>query len=481
MTEMQRNNKTAMIAHFITVLIVTLMVMLQTIEGKSSILYLIVIAAVGFLPVILEFISYRKNRESTLIKHLVSMGFAFFYTVCLFTATNHLIFAFVIPMVFVVTIYNDVRCLLLVNAGTVIETLLVTGLGAKLHKFGYLDMDTGVLQLVVIVLVAIYSIITVRTMKANSEKKLAEVRASEAKAEKLLAEGKELSDKLSAGVGNISKRMNRLADASRVTGRAMEEVNEGSQDTAEHIQEQQTQTMAIQEQVAEVEHAVGAIHESMKQTLQALDEGNRDITELKSEVDISVKNGTEVSARLEELDHYMEEMHSIVELIGGITSKTSLLALNASIEAARAGEAGRGFSVVATEISGMATRTKEATASIAELIGNVSSAIQNVVGVITEMISGINGQKEGTDNAAKQFEAIRTSTVSVQQSIDGLADTVKHLKDSNKNIVDAVQTMSAISEEVSAHAGETMKAEEDNQVTITEISDILNGLVDLTK
>lgn len=467
MSEMQRNNKTAMITHFTTVLLITVLMLLQTIEGRSSVLYLIVMTVVGFIPVIAEFISYSKNKDTTLIKHLVSIGFAVYYTACLFTATNHMIFAFVIPMVFVVTIFNDVRNLLLINVGTVLETLIVIGAGAKLHRFGYVDTDTGVMQLMVMLLVAVYSIITVRTMKANSEKKLEEVRASEEKAERLLEEGRALSDQLSAGVGNISDRMNKLTEASRATGRTMEEVNAGSQDTAEHIQAQQTQTMAIQG--------------NMDQTLKALGQGNHDIEELKIEVDISVQNGTEVTAKLEELEHYMEEMHSIVELIGGITSQTSLLALNASIEAARAGEAGRGFSVVATEISGMATRTKEATANIAELIGNVSSAIQNVVGVIKEMIKGINGQKEGTDNAAKQFDAIRNSTVSVQQSITQLADTVKQLKDSNQNIVDAVQTMSAISEEVSAHAGETMKAEEDNQVTMNEISEILNGLVDLTK
>lgn len=481
MSEMQRNNKTAMITHFTTVLLITVLMLLQTIEGRSSVLYLIVMTVVGFIPVIAEFISYSKNKDTTLIKHLVSIGFAVYYTACLFTATNHMIFAFVIPMVFVVTIFNDVRNLLLINVGTVLETLIVIGAGAKLHRFGYVDTDTGVMQLMVMLLVAVYSIITVRTMKANSEKKLEEVRASEEKAERLLEEGRALSDQLSAGVGNISERMNKLTEASRATGRTMEEVNAGSQDTAEHIQAQQTQTMAIQEQVTEVENTVLAIRGNMDQTLKALGQGNHDIEELKTEVDISVQNGTEVTAKLEELEHYMEEMHSIVELIGGITSQTSLLALNASIEAARAGEAGRGFSVVATEISGMATRTKEATANIAELIGNVSSAIQNVVGVIKEMIKGINGQKEGTDNAAKQFDAIRNSTVSVQQSITQLADTVKQLKDSNQNIVDAVQTMSAISEEVSAHAGETMKAEEDNQVTMNEISEILNGLVDLTK
>lgn len=78
----------------------------------------------------------------------------------------------------------------------------------------------------------------------------------------------------------------------------------------------------------------------------------------------------------------MAEMNSIVELISGITSQTSLLSLNASIEAARAGEAGKGFAVVATEISGMATQTQDATEQITALINNVSGAISEVVEVI---------------------------------------------------------------------------------------------------
>lgn len=65
-------------------------------------------------------------------------------------------------------------------------------------------------------------------------------------------------------------------------------------------------------------------------------------------------------------------MHSIIELIDNITTQTSLLALNASIEAARAGEAGRGFSVVASEISNLATQTQDATVDITTLIENIS-------------------------------------------------------------------------------------------------------------
>lgn len=62
MSEMQRNNKTAMITHFTTVLLITVLMLLQTIEGRSSVLYLIVMTVVGFIPVIAEFISYSKIR-----------------------------------------------------------------------------------------------------------------------------------------------------------------------------------------------------------------------------------------------------------------------------------------------------------------------------------------------------------------------------------------------------------------------------------
>lgn len=99
---------------------------------------------------------------------------------------------------------------------------------------------------------------------------------------------------------------------------------------------------------------------------------------------MSISN-EEIIAKVNELNKSIEQMQSIVGMIQGVASKTSLLALNASIEAARAGEAGRGFAVVASNISELASQTQTATKDINNLINTVTKEMAEVSAAISSL------------------------------------------------------------------------------------------------
>ena len=480
-SDLERNNKTCMYAHLIDSSIMTLFCILQVLSGLQTWGYILIIMILGFAPVIAEFYFWNKSHESAAIKHLVAIGFAVFYSFALFTATNGLVFLFVIPMILIISVYNDVKYSLMVNAGTTIESLIVVIVGSQNGKFGYSGQDNAVIQVVIMIMVGIYSYYTSQTLNLNMTQKIKRAEESQTQSEKLLTNLSELSDHVNQEINSIHQELDKLSTAAQTTQHAMQEVSSGTADATEAVREQGVQTKSIQDKIVVVNDVTQQISENMQHTLDIVTEGSNSMHLLASQVDTSVENSVEAAAKLETLNHYMEEMHSIVELIGGITSQTSLLALNASIEAARAGEAGKGFSVVATEITGMASQTKDATIKITELINNVTSAINEVVTVIQQMIGGINQEKESAQNTADSFSSIHENTLSIQNGIQNLTTSTSELKDANQVISDSVQTLSAISEELTAHAHETLEAESKNTDILDNIASKMQELVIFTQ
>lgn len=479
-SEIARNNRVAKNAHMVDVLVVIALISLETISGKRSVLTFLIAAVIGLVPVIVDEIFWRKDRETPVIKHLVAIGYAAFYSFILFTTSNQLVFTFVIPMILLVSIFNDAKYTLIINVGTIIENVLHVVVGASTGGLGFVNMDGALLQLSTVVMIAIYSYYTAKTLNQNAGQKIDRISEVQSETEVLLQDISSVSRELKSGIEDITGELEKLNEASKTTGNAMQQVSSGATDTADAVQSQLEQTTAIQEKVELANDAATHITENMQQTLEVLENGNRDVELLVRTVDFSVQNGVEVAEKLKTLDSYMEQMHSIVELISDIASQTGLLALNASIEAARAGEAGRGFSVVATEISSMATRTNEATSNITALIQNVATAIREVVQVVQQMIDGINEEKQSTENTASSFSSIQKNTYSIRDNIGSLANHITELKNANNEIMDTIQTISAISQEVSAHASETLTAQEDNGAILDHIAQKMQKLVELT-
>lgn len=478
-SELVRNNKTAMICHAIEAIIYIVTFVGEMLNGNRGILYVGIVVILAGAPVIAELLYWAKNPANHMIKHLVAIGFAVLYTFVVFTTTNASLYVYAIPIVFAVSVYSDVRYMIMICTGTTIESLIVAIGGITAGKFGFINSGSSLSQIVVMILVAIYSFMTVKTLQLNNEEKLRYIQDAHDETQELLKEMEKNAAVMKEGVDDVCRKVTKLGEVSDKTKSAMQEVAVGINETADTAQMQLEQTEEIQKKVDAVNSASENISHSMKQTLEALQDGRRNITLLVEEVDTSVQKGEDVAGKLQELDVYMGKMYSIVTIIQGITTQTSLLALNASIEAARAGEAGRGFAVVASEISGMATQTEEATGQITTLIEDVTGAIQEVVRVIRVMLDAIKEEKNATRSTEVSFGVIAENTDAISENIGQLIKDVEELTEANKEIAMSVQTISAISEEVSAHASETLEAEEGNVLYLNQIADKMHELVAL--
>jgi methyl-accepting chemotaxis protein len=479
--ELAKANEVAMNCHCLVCSIMSVAYFVEFLKGDRTLLYVLVTIVLAMAPVAGEFISYKKMHDTKMIKHFVGIGYAILYTFVMFTTNNHFTFVYVIPMLIAITVYNDFKYSLPIEVGMVIVNVVQLVMFFQKGIYTKADMASVEIQFFVIVLICgIQLYASIVTEKLN-QKKLAELKAEHEKTEELLMRIMDTSDKMTQQIAESAQKTASLGESMQAMKESMEEVNSGSNDTAEAVQSQLNQTEEIQAMVEQVEKGTENIIDSMNQNKEAIAQGNANVGILVKQAEETVESGKKVTEELSQLDTYMSQMNSILDIINSITSQTSLLALNASIEAARAGDAGRGFAVVASEISQMAQQTKDSTVQISQLIENVSNAIQMVVEVSGSMISMIESQNETTEKTAESFTVIEKNSDNVYGHSNELAAYVTKLADANKKIVDSISTISAISEEVAAHASDTLSATESNNVIVEELAALSGQLETLAQ
>lgn len=479
--ELARENTVAMNCHFLVCGIISIAYFVEFLKGDGTLLYVLATIILAMGPVVGEIICYKKQHDTKMIKHFVGIGYAILYTFVMFTTNNHFTFVYVIPMLIAITVYNDFKYSLPIEVGVVIVNVIQLALFFKRGIYTKADMASVEIQFFVIVLICgIQLYVSIVAEKLN-QKKLAELKAEHEKTEELLTRIMDTSDKMTQQITESAQKTASLGESMQAMKESMEEVNSGSNDTAEAVQSQLNQTEEIQAMVEQVEKGTENIIDSMNQNKEAIAQGNANVGILVKQAEETVESGKKVTEELSQLDTYMSQMNSILDIINSITSQTSLLALNASIEAAGAGEAGRGFAVVASEISQMAQQTKDSTVQISQLIENVSNAIQMVVEVSGSMISMIESQNETTEKTAESFTVIEKNSDNVYGHSNELAAYVTKLADANKKIVDSISTISAISEEVAAHASDTLSATESNNVIVEELAALSGQLETLAQ
>jgi methyl-accepting chemotaxis protein len=311
---------------------------------------------------------------------------------------------------------------------------------------------------------------------AFSEIRTAKLKLSENKTNALMQNILNISGDMTELIANVGDEMERLQDSVDQTVSSMVEVSTGTGESADAVQRQLLKTEDIQNYIGEVEEAGRVINENIATTNDAVNEGKQNITRMIGYTEQVDKAGNDVASALEIFKEATSKMNTITDLITNVASETSLLALNASIEAARAGDAGRGFAVVASEISGLASQTTDATDNIVALIENISSQVGSMVETIQGLITVGAEESKCAEETANSFNTIAENVAVINEHSTQLFNVINQLATANKEIVDSIQTISSITEEVTAHATETHAISEQNQSIVRDINDIVAKL-----
>ena len=221
------------------------------------------------------------------------------------------------------------------------------------------------------------------------------------------------------------------------------------------------------DQIAERTSEINAYTREMKEHADSMEASARENME---------STGAKVNEILTVLNQAIEDsksvnqVNSLTDDILNIASQTNLLALNASIEAARAGEAGRGFSVVATEISQLAAASQES----ANHIQQINRVVTEAVGNLTEHSNGL--VQYMNDSILPEFEAFvdagsayREKATHIETSMGDFTEKTEVLKKTMAEIADSINTIAhAIEEGVKG----VSSAADSTQVLVGDMEDI---------
>jgi methyl-accepting chemotaxis protein WspA len=175
-----------------------------------------------------------------------------------------------------------------------------------------------------------------------------------------------------------------------------------------------------------------------------------------------------INAKLAALSEKASNINSVLTTITKVADQTNILSLNAAIEAEKAGEAGRGFSVVATEIRRLADQTSVSTWDIEQMLKEMQSAvsasvmgmdkfseeIRRSVGEVRQVTDQLSGVMDQVQKLAPQFDAVLQGMQAQSVGAQQISETMMQLNDATQQTVESLKATSEAVHQLQYAAGD---------------------------
>lgn len=175
-----------------------------------------------------------------------------------------------------------------------------------------------------------------------------------------------------------------------------------------------------------------------------------------------------INAKLAALSEKASNINGVLITITKVADQTNILSLNAAIEAEKAGDAGRGFSVVATEIRRLADQTSVSTWDIDQMLKEMQSAvsasvmgmdkfseeIRRSVGEVRQVTEQLSSVMDQVQKLAPQFDLVLQGMQSQAVGASQISETMLQLNDATQQTVESLKATSEAVHQLQYAAGD---------------------------
>lgn len=219
-----------------------------------------------------------------------------------------------------------------------------------------------------------------------------------------------------------------------------------------------TQTKDVQSAVTTVSEISTAIEQvavaaesttlATTRTFDRARDGKHLVDTVITNVRSAVQEVESTANRMHKLRERAREITSIVEMITAIASQTNLLALNAAIEAARAGEAGRGFSVVASEVRKLAEESNVFSEKIAEIARSINDEAMEMSTDMDEIVKMVSMGLTSVESVGASFENIVSDIQQTAEQSEAMSATSEEMAAGSQIVTSSMQRLSLAAEDI---------------------------------
>jgi methyl-accepting chemotaxis protein len=304
-------------------------------------------------------------------------------------------------------------------------------------------------------------------------------------------EFEQMGDNFNRTIFVLKEMMGRISNCSQELNVQAEHLKTGALETSKATEEIASSIQGVAEGTEKEVHIVGNLKQMSVEVTFGMEQIAQNM-ELVSQSSVHAKTAALAgNDALYSMIHQMNTIHSavagssqgvkllqeksrliddIVALITSIASQTSLLSLNAAIEAARAGEAGKGFAVVSGEVRKLAEQSGEA----AKQIGGVIEEIQATINQTAESI--YTGQQavmvgiEKSGQAGESFGHIVDAVNTVSQQTEQVSAAVQEIFSRAEDMVKSMDEIVKLTRETASNSGYVAAAAEQQTATIEQVA-----------